>query len=309
MTEDWYQQAVRWNPSQVRAPAGSAAGGQFAAGGSGSTPTAGKPVQQGGSGQQVKDLQTRLNALGAHLAVDGKFGPATAAAVKAFQKSHGLAVDGKVGPKTTAALRLKQHPAKTKHALHAAHLAHQDHVKAAKAHAAHEAHTAHEAHVAHEKHVAAGHKPATPKTAAPKATRALAHEKVGHTDQGLWHDPHRQLPAFIQHIANDLIQQRGMRESEAIATAVAQCKRWAAGGGDVKPDTQAKAAAAVAEWERLKAGAHAKRSTPMTTSSGYDEDGLDGSWDGPLDDLPSLTGLGVGDFQAVETAEARSGGR
>jgi phage head maturation protease len=68
-----------------------------------------------------------------------------------------------------------------------------------------------------------------------------------------------QLPAFIQHIAKDLMQERGMPESEAIATAIAQCKRWAAGGPGVKPETRAKAAAAVAEWERLKASAHVKR--------------------------------------------------
>ena len=49
------------------------------------------------------------------------------------------------------------------------------------------------------------------------------------------------------------VQSRGMPESEAIATAISLCKKWAAGGKDVKPDTRAKAAAAVAEWERLKA--------------------------------------------------------
>ena len=94
---------------------------------------------------------------------------------------------------------------------------------------------------------------------------ALTHEKLGKPGgPGLWHDKNRQLPAYIQHIANDLIQQRGMPESEAIATAISLCKKWAAGGKDVKPDTRAKAAAAVAEWERLKASAHATRSAPMT---------------------------------------------
>ena len=52
----------------------------------------------GASGAQVSALQTRLNALGMKppLAVDGKFGPATLAAVKAFQSSHGLKV-GRAG--------------------------------------------------------------------------------------------------------------------------------------------------------------------------------------------------------------------
>ena len=135
------------------------------------------------------------------------------------------------------------------------------------------------------------------------AHRALTHEKVGHTGQGLWHDPRRQLPAYIQHIANDLIQERGLPESVAIATAISQVKKWAAGGENVKPDTRAKAAAALAEWERLKASAHATRSAPM---SEYDADGLDSSWDGEFD-LPDLTGLGVADFEAIDGSGSAEG--
>jgi phage head maturation protease len=133
---------------------------------------------------------------------------------------------------------------------------------------------------------------------------ALAHEKLGKTDQGLWHHRGMQLPAYVQHIAKDLMEQRGMPMSEAIATALSLCAKWARGGQDVKPDTRAKAAAAIAEWERLKARA-AVRSTPM--SSGYDSDGLDASWDGDLDGLPDLTGLDVGDFDAVAEGPADAG--
>lgn len=93
----------------------------------------------------------------------------------------------------------------------------------------------------------------------PDVTAAVGHEKVGHTNQGLWHQKGMQLPAFIQHIANDLIKERGMPESQAIATAISQCKKWAAGGRDVKPETRAKAAAAIAEWEALKAKAKGKK--------------------------------------------------
>ncbi|MEA2883912.1 MAG: putative chitinase [Bradyrhizobium sp.] len=51
-------------------------------------------------------IQKSLNVLGAEpqLDADGSFGPLTAAAVKAFQASHGLEVDGKVGPQTIAAI-------------------------------------------------------------------------------------------------------------------------------------------------------------------------------------------------------------
>jgi len=120
--EDWLE---RFN--KMHAPAGSAAGGQFAAasgsgtgkGGKGKdtrpTPSNQHPVGQGETGKRVSDLQSRLNTLGARppLKVDGIFGPKTLAAVKAFQKAHGLKVDGLVGPLTTAALRARPAAAKT----------------------------------------------------------------------------------------------------------------------------------------------------------------------------------------------------
>ena len=65
----------------------------------------GEPMlQEGDTGAAVKTLQTRLNAWGATLTVDGDFGPLTLAAVKAFQTAHHLSVDGIVGPLTWAAL-------------------------------------------------------------------------------------------------------------------------------------------------------------------------------------------------------------
>jgi peptidoglycan hydrolase-like protein with peptidoglycan-binding domain len=56
-------------------------------------------LQSGSEGRQVSMLQ---HALG--IAVDGKFGPQTDAAVRAFQARHHLSVNGVVGPETSAAI-------------------------------------------------------------------------------------------------------------------------------------------------------------------------------------------------------------
>lgn len=69
-------------------------------------------LEIGAQGPAVSALQTELNETGAHLAVDGDFGPDTQAAVEQFQREHGLAVDGIVGPETTAALAAATKPAK-----------------------------------------------------------------------------------------------------------------------------------------------------------------------------------------------------
>jgi Putative peptidoglycan-binding domain-containing protein len=55
-------------------------------------------------GDEVRTLQTQLNAHGAGLRVDGDFGPATRKAVMNFQKSKGLTIDGIVGKLTRKAL-------------------------------------------------------------------------------------------------------------------------------------------------------------------------------------------------------------
>lgn len=53
---------------------------------------------------QARQLQAFLNAWGSSLALDGVFGPATDAAVRAYQKRMGIAVDGLVGPATRGKL-------------------------------------------------------------------------------------------------------------------------------------------------------------------------------------------------------------
>ena len=68
------------------------------------TPTG--SLKLGSQGQDVRNLQSKLKALGFYKGtVDGDFGEATEKAVKAFQKQYGLTVDGKVGSATMAKLQ------------------------------------------------------------------------------------------------------------------------------------------------------------------------------------------------------------
>ena len=64
-------------------------------------------LRKGSTGVYVVECQNDLIRLGYDLSpygADGKFGNKTEAAVKAFQKDHGLYVDGVVGPMTWDAL-------------------------------------------------------------------------------------------------------------------------------------------------------------------------------------------------------------
>lgn len=62
-------------------------------------------LRTGSSGDDVKELQQRLQAAGYDPGpIDGAFGPKTDAAVRALQKASGADVDGVVGPQTLAKL-------------------------------------------------------------------------------------------------------------------------------------------------------------------------------------------------------------
>ena len=61
--------------------------------------------QKGSSGTVVSQIQTKLKNWGYYTGgVDGVYGSATEAAVKAFQRKNGLTADGKAGPKTLQAM-------------------------------------------------------------------------------------------------------------------------------------------------------------------------------------------------------------
>ncbi|HST77303.1 MAG TPA: hypothetical protein VLN58_02320 [Verrucomicrobiae bacterium] len=92
--------------------------------------------------------------------------------------------------------------------------------------------------------------------AAGSMAKASTHEKVG--TRPLWKSKTgEQLPAYIQHVANELIKS-GHSESNAIQMAIGIIKNWAHGhpsGGEkgVQATTVAAARKALAEWEALKA--------------------------------------------------------
>jgi uncharacterized protein YkwD len=58
-------------------------------------------LHEGSRGSLVREVQLKL-----HVTADGVFGPHTLAAVKSFQKHHGMSPTGLVGPKTRKALHI-----------------------------------------------------------------------------------------------------------------------------------------------------------------------------------------------------------
>ena len=67
------------------------------------------------------------------------------------------------------------------------------------------------------------------------------------------------LPNYIEKIALGIMKGTGYPRERAIPIAISRIKVWARGGGGVNADTVAKAAAALAAWEALKAKAAVRR--------------------------------------------------
>ena len=77
-------------------------------------PTPEPILRTGSRGQEVKDLQSRLQYLGYYSdEIDGQFGAMTKAAVIDFQKANGLEADGMAGSETKAVLYSPQAKPKT----------------------------------------------------------------------------------------------------------------------------------------------------------------------------------------------------
>jgi len=72
---------------------------------------------------------------------------------------------------------------------------------------------------------------------------------------GLYGIKGESLPPYIENLAAKLEKVNGWSKSRAIATAINNCKKWAAGGGNVTPEVQAVAAAALAALAKSQAKA------------------------------------------------------
>jgi peptidoglycan hydrolase-like protein with peptidoglycan-binding domain len=80
--------------------------GRPAYGGAAPMPSTDGILRQGSKGETVRTLQRNLNrVMGSGLGVDGDFGALTKAAVVAFQRRYGLAVDGEYGPQSAAMMK------------------------------------------------------------------------------------------------------------------------------------------------------------------------------------------------------------
>lgn len=90
-----------------------------------------------------------------------------------------------------------------------------------------------------------------------------------------WVEREGGLPNYICRIAR-AVMRSGKSKSQAIAIAVSRVKKWATGGDDVDADTRAKAAKAVAQWEKLKSSNKSKKviAASYITSDGEEDNYL-----------------------------------
>ena len=74
-----------------------------------------------------------------------------------------------------------------------------------------------------------------------------------------WVEANGGLPPYLEKITIGIMKGTWYPRERAIPIAISRIKVWARGGGGVNADTVAKAAAALAAWEALKAKAAVRR--------------------------------------------------
>lgn len=75
---------------------------------------------------------------------------------------------------------------------------------------------------------------------------------------GLWKHKGWQLPDYVEQVSKGIWKSgRATSESQAIQMALGVLRRWASGAGKVTPEVRAASAKAIADFEALKARAHA----------------------------------------------------
>ena len=72
-----------------------------------------------------------------------------------------------------------------------------------------------------------------------------------------WVEEEGGLPAYIEKVAIGIMKGTGKTREQAIPIAISRIKVWATGKG-VNADTQARAVAALAEWQKMRASAKAR---------------------------------------------------
>ena len=96
---------VRWEMSLTPTPEPDTPASMLAVTPDPSLPTAEPVLRSGMTGENVKNLQSRLYTRGYYTAeIDGQYGAATKEAVTAFQRLNGLDADGIVGAETRQVL-------------------------------------------------------------------------------------------------------------------------------------------------------------------------------------------------------------
>lgn len=121
-----------------------------------------------------------------------------------------------------------------------------------------------------------------------------------------WVDACGGLPKFIKRITKHL-QEKGMPQSQAIATAVNVCKKMCSTGDinfpgkqNVNAGSRAEACNAVAQWEKLKACAARKKVTSSAAQEQAEE------WIESLEDAPEVTAAAPTSDKVTSMTDYRS---